>query len=113
MGVARMSEGEDCRTAFQAALELIREQCGVSFAGGAARRVEVSGTSVLVPKEVSELAEKNPELTREQRISAIAGSEWCLGWGKGMCDLVSPGLTGAAREECISRMARKLAERVV
>ncbi len=104
---------EECRTAFQAALELIEEKCGISFPKGGARRVEVSGTTVLIPKEVSEMAEKNPELTREQRISAIAGSEWAQNWAKGMVNLVYPGLTGLVLTEAISRLSRTLAERVI
>lgn len=104
---------EECRTAFQAALELIEEKCGISFPKGGARRVDVSGTTVLIPEEVSEMAEKNPKLTREERITAVSESEWAQSWAKGMLNLVSPGLMGKERDEAITRLSRTLAERVV
>ena len=115
MGVVEMPEddAESCRLAFQAAMDLIQEKCGVEFPQGGIKRVEISGTTVLVPKDVSEMATSNPELTREQRISAVAASDWALGWAKGMVRLVSPGLMGKEREEAIGRLSRKLAERVV
>ena len=109
-----MSEDiKDCRLAFQAAMDLIEDKCGISFPGVGPRRIEVSGTTVIVPKEVAEIAEKNPELTRSQRVEAVAASTWAQSWSKGMVGLVSPGLTGKEREEAISRLSRKLAERVV
>jgi len=104
-------EGEDCRLAFQAAMDLIEEKCGITFPK--ARKVEISGTTVIVPKEVAEISEKNPEVTREQRISAVAESDWARGWAKGMVNLVSPALVGTEREEAIKRLSRTLAERVV
>ena len=109
-----MSE-EECRAAFQASLELIKEKCGVSFEGAGGRAVKLSEVSatVKVPEEVEKVATSNPELTREGRIKAVAETEWAHGWGRGLCKLVAPELAGKEREECIDRMARKLAERVV
>lgn len=102
---------EECRNAFLASLDLIREKCG---ACGRAVMLEEVSVAVGVPLEVEKIiSEKNPALTREQRISAIAESEWALGWAKGMVNLVSPGLTGKEREEAISRLSRTLAEKVV
>ena len=111
--VVEMGEAEDCRLAFQAAMDLIQEKCGVEFPQGAVRRVEISGTTVLVPKEVTEIAASNPELTRPQRVEAVAASTWAQSWAKGMVGLVSPGLTEKEREEAVGRLSRKLAERVV
>ena len=105
---------EECRRAFEASLELIEEKCGVSFetAGKMVKLEEVSAT-VKVPEEVKKLASSNPELTREDRIKAVSETDWAHGWGRGMCSLVAPELMGKEREECIDRMARKLAEKVV
>lgn len=105
---------EECRTAFQAALELIEDKCGISFeTAGKMVKLEEIGTTVKVPKEVEEITFSNPELTRAEKVESVAKTSWAQGWGRGMCALVSPELVGAEREECIDRMARKLAERVV
>ena len=106
---------EECRAAFQASLELIKEKCGISFEGAGGRAVKLSEVSatVKVPEEVEKVATSNPELTREDRVKAVAETEWARGWAKGMVGLVAPGLTGREREEAISRLSRKLAERVV
>ena len=108
-----MSE-EECRAAFQASLELIKEKCGVSFdtAGRMVTLREVSA-AVKVPPEVEKIISSNPELTREERIEAVSETAWSRGWAEGMCRLVAPELAGKEREECVGRMARKLAERVV
>jgi len=99
---------EDCRLAFQAALELVEEKCGVKVGGMVARFDELKA-AVRVPPEVEEIASSNPELTREQRVESIAGSRWAQGWAEGLCRLV----TGEAKPECVSRMSKTLAERVV
>lgn len=104
---------EECRLAFEAALDLIKEKCGLSSSSGGQVKIEEIKASLEIPAEVKEILSHNPELTREQKIAAIAESAWARGWGRGMCELVSPGLTGAAKEECEKRMARLLAERVV
>ena len=104
---------EECRTAFKAAIDLLSEKCGISFeVGGKAVKLGAVAT-VKVPPEVEEIASSNPELTREERIKAVAETDWARGWGRGMCSLVAPELTGKEREECMSRMARKIAEKVV
>jgi len=105
---------EECRRAFQASLELIKEKCGVSFetAGKMVKLEEVSAT-VEVPEEVNKIATSNPELTREERVKAVAETDWAQGWATGMCRLVSPELVEEEKEGCIKRMAQKLAERVV
>ena len=103
---------EECRLAFQAACDLIEEKCGMSFDVGGVTLKEV-GAIVKVPAEVKKAASSNPELTREERLTAVEEMTWTRGWAGGMCKLVSPELTGAAREECITRLARKLAEKVV
>lgn len=109
-----MSENaEKCRLAFQAAIELIEEKCGVSLKTGKMVKLEELSTTVKVPEEVEKIALSNPQLTRTERIEAVAETDWARGWGRGMCTLVAPELAGKEREECIDRMARKLAERVV
>ena len=108
-----MSE-EECRAAFQASLELIEEKCGLCLeTGGRAVKLRELSATVKVPEEVEKIATSNPELTRAQRIEAVAATDWARGWARGMCSLVSPDLMGKEREECIDRLARKLAERVV
>ena len=99
-----MSE-EECRRAFQASLELIKEKCGISFntAGKMVRLKEVSA-AVKIPEEIEKMALENPELTREQSISAIAESEWGRGSAREMCELVSPEFVGREKERCIERM---------
>lgn len=99
---------EECGLAFQAALELLKEKCGKGL-------VELSEVNAIVgvSEEVMTVLSSNPELTREQRILAVEELDWAQGWAKGMCNLVSPELTGEEREACISRLAKKLAERVV
>ena len=105
---------EDCRRAFQASLELIKEKCGVAFeTGGKVVRLEEVGATVTVPPDVAQIASDNPELTREQRIAAIEDTAWAQNWAGGMCRLVAPELGGDERTRCITRLAHKLAERVV
>ena len=105
---------EECRRAFAASLELIEEKCGLSFdVGGKAVKLEEVSATVKVPEEVEKIASENPELTREERVKAVAETAWAEGWGRGMCSLVAPELTGEEREECVGRMARKLAEKVM
>ena len=99
---------EECRLAFQAACDLIEEKCGISFDVGGVTLKEV-GAIVKVPAEVKKAASSNPELTREERLAAIEEMAWTQGWAEGMCRMV----TGEATPECISRLARKLAEKVV
>jgi len=103
---------EECRVAFKASLELLEEKCGLKIGGKVARFEELK-MSVRAPPEVVEIASSNPELTREERIKAIAESEWGRGWAEGMVGLVSPELAGAEREETVKRLSRTLAERVV
>jgi len=102
---------DECQAAFEAALELIQEKCGIPRT----RRVRIRELSaeVTVPPEIDKIAKSNPELTYEQRIKAIAESEWAKGWAEGMCNLVAPELTGEEKEKCVERMARILATRVV
>lgn len=101
---------EKCRNAFLASLDLIREHCGVC---GRAVMLEEVSVAVGVPLEVEKIASENPVLTREERIKAVSETKWSQSWAASMCRLVSPELMGKEREECISRLARKLAERVV
>ena len=60
-------------------------------------RLNEASATVKIPEEIEKMASENPELAGEQRISAIAGSEWARGWARGMCKLVSPDLVGRER----------------
>lgn len=99
---------EECRIAFKASLELLEEKCGLKVGGKVARFEELK-MAVRAPPEVVELASSNPELTREERIKAVAESEWGQGWARGMARLV----TGEEAPEVVERLSRTLAERVV
>lgn len=99
---------EECRVAFKASLELLEEKCGLKVGGKVARFEELK-MAVRTPPEIVEMASSNPELTREERIKVIAESAWGRGWAEGMCRMV----TGEASPECVERMSRLLAERVV
>lgn len=101
---------EDCRRAFQASLELIEEKCGVSF-GAATKMVkleEVSAT-VKVPEEIEKIASEENPITREEKLKSIAESAWAQGYARGVCRWV----TGEVAPECVDRLARQLAEKVV
>jgi len=64
-----------------------------------------------LPAEIVEIAMANPQLTEEQRIEAIAGSEWARNTAEGFCSFV--GVPPEEKSACIERMARTLARRVV
>ena len=100
---------EECRIAFKASLELLEEKCGLKVGGKVARFEELK-MAVRAPPEVVELASSsNPELSREERIKAVAESEWGRGWARGMARLV----TGEEAPEVVERLSRTLAEKVV
>jgi len=99
---------EDCRTAFEAALELIEEKCGIKIGGKTVRISEVEAT-LKVPEKVEEIAATNPEMTREEKVKAISDSAWAKGYAEGVCRWV----TGEAKPECVERLSRQVAERVV
>jgi len=99
---------EDCRIAFKASLELLEEKCGLKVGGKVARFEELK-MAVRAPPEVVEIVSSNPELTREERIKAVAESEWGQGWAKGMAKFV----TGEEAPETVERLSRTLAEKVV
>jgi len=99
---------EECRIAFKASLELLEEKCGLKVGGKVARFEELK-MAVRAPPEVVELASSNPDLTRDERIKAVAESAWGQGWAKGMAKLV----TGEEAPEVVERLSRTLAEKVV
>jgi len=103
-----MSDAESCRLAFKASLELLEEKCGLKVGGKVARFEELK-MAVRTPPEVVEIASSNPELTREDRIKAIAESEWATEWAKAMSVFV----TGEEAPEVVERLSRTLAEKVV
>lgn len=103
-----MSSAEECRIAFKASLELLEEKCGLKVGGKVARFEELK-MAVRAPPEVVEFASSNPDLTREERIKAVAESEWGQGWARGMSRLV----TGEEAPEVVERLSITLAEKVV
>lgn len=99
---------EECRVAFKASLELLEEKCGLKVGGKVARFEELK-MAVRAPPEIVELVSSNPDLTREDRIKAVAESEWGQGWAKGMAKLV----TGEEAPDVVERLSITLAEKVV
>lgn len=99
---------EECRIAFKASLELLEEKCGLQIGGKVARFEELK-MAVRAPPEIVEMAESNPNLTREERITAVAESEWGKNWARSMARFV----TGEEKPEIVERLSRTLAERVV
>jgi len=76
------------------------------------KRVRLAkATRVDVPKEVEEKAP--PELTREERIRAIAKSEWGQEWAEGMCSFVEGVPEEKVSPECRRRLSRRLAREVI
>jgi len=56
----------------------------------------------------------NPSpITREEAVEIVAGTEWARHWGEGMCRLagITPGTP--EWESCVSRLARRAAERIM
>jgi len=100
--------GEECRIAFKASLELLEQKCGLKVGGKVARFEELK-MAVRAPPEVVDIASSNPELTREERITAVAESGWSQSWARGMARLV----TGEEDPDVVKRLSRDLAERVV
>jgi len=76
------------------------------------KRVKLAkSTRVEVPKEVEEKA--SPELTREERIRAIAESEWAQEWSQGMCSFVEGVPEEKVSPRCKHRLSRMLAREVI
>jgi len=86
--VINMSDSESCRLAFKATLELLEEKCGLKVGGRVARFEELK-MAVRAPPEIVEIAESNPELNREERIKAVAESEWGTNWARSMARFVT------------------------
>ena len=99
---------EECRLAFKASLELLEQKCGLKVGGPVARFKDLK-MAVRAPPEVVELASGNPDLPREERIKAVAESDWGQNWAKGMAKLV----TGEEAPEIVERLSITLAEKVV
>jgi len=97
-----------CEAAIQAAMEMIKERCQVG------KEIEIEGIKITAPAEIWKIAEENPELTWEQRVTAIAESDWAKGLAHGWATKVL-GLTPTTKEyeEMTKRIARKVAEGMV
>lgn len=102
-----------CQIAMETAAEIVNEVCGSEGSRVVAVKEGGAKLSFAVPPETVDIAEENPELTREERISAIAESGWALGWAEGMTNLVAPELTGAEREKTVKRLAERVAAEIV
>jgi len=72
------------------------------------------GVRIFVPKYIWWLGHSPQELTREQRIAAIAESTWARGWARGIIEKFFPGeFVNGVRAAHEARVARLLAEKVV
>ena len=101
---------EECRRAFAASLGLLKDKCGVSFeVGGKTVKLEEVSATVKVPPEIEKIASKENPITRAEKVEAIARSKWGRGYAEGVCRWV----TGEAKPECVDRLARQLAEKVI
>lgn len=102
------TSNDACRTAMQAAMSVIEEQCGTG------QEIDIEGVKIRVapPEEVIQVMAE--ELTFDQRVQAIQESTWAQNEAKGLCEKlfgVSPEDEGYAG--CIQKVSRKLAEGVV
>jgi len=110
-----------CRLALKAALEAITDYCGLAPAGEmenafgeafAPHTIEIKGIVISVPEEIEEILHSNPDLTRDERITAIQESSWAQHEAEGLCEKLF-GATGSEFDECVERVSRKLAEGMV
>jgi len=95
-----------CWSAIEAAAEAIRDYCGTS-------RIKIpiktAGVSVSAPQEVVDIAKL--ELTREERIEAIAESDWGRATSAGMCEKLFGAEPGTPEyDRCVETTARRFAE---
>ena len=101
--------GDKCWLAMKAAWDTLAEYCG-----GAGTPVEIEGVSVTAPPEVMEIVHSNPTLTREQRIEAIADTDWGRNTAKGMCEKLFGAEPGTPdHERCVKATARRLAKGMI
>ncbi|MEA3339199.1 MAG: hypothetical protein U9R15_04470 [Chloroflexota bacterium] len=100
-------EVKNCWSAIKAAAEAIGDYCG---GVGMGVPIETEGVSVSAPPEIIEIARSNPELTREDRITAIIESDWGRNTSAGMCEKLFGAEPGTPEyERCVESTARRLA----
>jgi len=98
---------KDCWSAIKAAAEAIGDYCGTMEIK---IPIETGGVSVAAPPEIMEIARSNPELTREERITAIMESDWGRNTSSGMCEKLFGAEPGTSEyERCVETTARRLA----
>ncbi|MFQ6075616.1 MAG: hypothetical protein ACE5Z5_05725 [Candidatus Bathyarchaeia archaeon] len=70
-------------------------------------RADEAEISFHVPKSVMEAVMHNPELTYEQRVTALKANKWARGWATGLISKMMPGtwagMTTEEREAAIDR----------
>lgn len=99
-------EVKTCWSAIKAAAEAIGDYCG-----GVGIRIPIgtAGVSVSAPQEVVDIAKL--ELTREERIEAIAESDWGRATAAGVCEKLLGATAGTPEyERCVKTTARRFAE---
>ncbi|RJS69068.1 hypothetical protein CW696_07650 [ANME-2 cluster archaeon] len=98
-----------CWLAMKAAWDTLAEYCG-----GPGVPVNIEGMTVSAPPEVIKIAHSNPELTREERIAAIAESEWGRNTAAGMCEKLFGAEPGTSEHErCVESTAKRLAKGLI
>ncbi len=104
-------EVKTCWSAIKAAAETLGEYCGGI---GMVAPIETGGVSVAAPPEIMEIARSNPELNREDRITAIMESDWGRNTSAGMCEKLFGAEPGTPEyERCVETAARRLAEGMI
>ncbi|NIA12036.1 MAG: hypothetical protein GWP10_20520 [Nitrospiraceae bacterium] len=101
--------GDKCWLAMKAAWDTLAEYCG-----GSGVPVDIGNMSVSASPEVMEIVRSNPTLTREQRITAIAESDWGKSTAAGMCTKLFGAKKGSGEyDQCVSNVARRLAKGMI
>jgi len=102
-------EVKTCWSAIKAAAETLSEYCGIV---GIKIPVETDGVLVSAPREVVDIAKF--ELTREDRIEAIAESDWGRATAASTCEKLFGAEPGTPEyERCVETTARRLAEELI
>lgn len=109
MEVKESAESEECEVALRVAREILDEKCGVERG----KEIEVEGVRLRVPSEVLSVREA-PDLTYEQRVSAIQQSRWAQREAEGLCGKLFGTVAGTEDHlKCVDRVSKKLAEGMV
>ncbi len=100
---------KNCWSAIKAAAETLGEYCGGI---GMVAPIEIEGVSVSAPQEVVDIAKL--ELSTEDRIEAIAESDWVMATAADTCEKLFRATPGTPEyERCVETTARRLAEELI